>query len=132
MNQTAKELGLTPTEWDILEHRLQVSDAIAEALTDHAEDCEPHSSYHPDDIEECAELLRKGSWSQACEGFPEKMIHEILEDCVDGCTYFPDIDDAVAGGDITESQKMTRINAGYSLQEKISNITGNQNLVIMM
>lgn len=75
-NETIKELGLTRPQWEILKHRLEVPEAIADALAD----------YHPDDVIYVAECLEEGDWDRATCHSPE-IRDAVLAEAVNGSTY---------------------------------------------
>lgn len=104
-------LTLTKLEKDILDHRLEISDCICEALNDGAtEDLE---RWHEDDVEDvCLELLR-GDYEGA-KAINERLFLEVLIDAVEGSTYY--------GAAIADQskQKLAAIKrAGESLASKI-------------
>ena len=78
-NQVKTELNLTDTEWRILEHRLQVPDAIADTLQD-------DGIAHPTDVHIIAELLQVGDW-RAADAHSERITQEVLFDAAEGCTW---------------------------------------------
>ena len=100
-----KKLKFTKTEQRILDHRLGVPDAIAEAIG-----------------------ISYDFAFEVCKGIEAKITKEssygtleqtILEDCCSGCTMFADIDEAVAIGEINVGTKMSMMKAAYSLSDKV-------------
>jgi uncharacterized protein YuzB (UPF0349 family) len=102
-------MKISDTEWDIIEHRLGASDAIAEVL-------EFEEGMDPVAVEERVDELYNGG-PNSFNG-ESKLDLAIIRDCLDGCTMFADIDMAVFDGEITQGKMMAYYKAAYSLEEK--------------
>lgn len=96
-------MHLTNQEWLLLEHRLCLADCLADVL---------HDTFDWDakEVEECArEMYRELQADHQI--LPKHLLpgipREILRDCLDGSTYFADIDDAVATGEVTRGMRLT-------------------------
>jgi len=102
-------MKLTPSEWEIINHRLGAPDAIAECLVgsegfyySHEQTVDRAMAIEsPDDIDWSSELDR-----------------EIIQDCCLGCTLFGDMEDAVALGEVTKGWAMAMHKAAKSLEVK--------------
>ena len=106
----------TKQEWEIIEHRLDSTDAIAEALTDCCEDESPVVLESYNEVESRVyEISEKGQseidWESALD-------MAILRDAIDGNTAMVDIQDAVACGEITKGKMLRMFKSAYSIQEK--------------
>jgi len=107
-------MKFTPTEWEILCHRLAVPDALAEALSEpplYEEGAEYERLY-----DECHELEKIG---RIIPNPTERQL-EILRDCCEGCTMFADIEDAVALGDLTRSRMDYLFKSAQTLGVKLN------------
>ncbi len=99
----------TPTEWDIILHRLGAPDAIADVLSE-----ELVTATH-EEIWTRASDIGEGSdidWSSPLD-------RAIIEDCCSGCTMFWDIQDAVACNELTKGQMLAMFKAAKSLSTKL-------------
>lgn len=86
----ATTIRFTPSEWEIIEHRLSEPDAIAEALTDHCDGEDPV-------VQESPQEVRDAACKMAIEG-PTVMLtttlqRAILADACDGSTFFASMED---------------------------------------
>lgn len=105
---------LTPLERHILNHRLDASDAIADALSD----CPEPYTWDFDTIDEVAQMLRHDSWQMAIE-VGTKLVQDIIWDCIDGDVFVDISEDAWLSGEISQ-QKLSAIQrAGDSLKAKV-------------
>lgn len=109
-------LQTTEREWAILEHRLGVPDSIADVLS-------YEYGHNRDKVEQVVEILRQKKWDEANNISPE-IVREVLKDCIEGSTYFCDIDDAVEIGEISRGDMLADFRAGHSLVEKVSEAIG--------
>lgn len=100
-------LKLTPLEREILNHRLEVPDAIADALMDNDD-----YSLNEEDIENAINKLYRGG---DAETDIEKLV---LWDCVDGSTY------GARSDEITHQKQAAIDRAGDSLARKVSAVIG--------
>ena len=121
------KIQLTKLEAKILRHRLEVPDALVEALTDVCPgDFDP--KYHPQDIEDIAEVLEANLNSDTldttkAEEINTKITHVVLTDCVEGSTWVGSMH-----GDQSKRMISKHIKAGESLAKKIGEYVGNDNL----
>lgn len=105
--------AFTPTEWEILAHRLAVSDAIADALTDDgAQWSWMEIATRVDD------LLGIDKDNIDLDDLSE-LDRAILHDCCTGSTFFADVVEAIASGQITQGWANARLKAAYSLDKKL-------------
>lgn len=100
-------MKLTKLETEILNHRLEAPDEIAEAL----------DKYMVEDVETVCSLLMQGNFDTCLANAPE-ITADILQDCVDGSTYM--------GHSNHESPQKARAmyRAGCSLAVKVSEFIG--------
>lgn len=113
----------TAAEWQIIEHRLEVEDCVAECLSDEAN--EVHFAF--EDVENACHDLRVGgrdSVASVVEKYGRGMIADILEDCLDGSTFFGDIDSEVALENITAANVRKLRRAADTLDAKVSEFCG--------
>lgn len=106
-------MNLNPTEKELLQHRLDVPDALADALEEEFS--------HPY-VEECARVLAKALRTSADLDFSKLSACQLalLKDCIEGSTFFADAEDAVAAGTTTRSQLMHWQKAAHSLERKFA------------
>jgi hypothetical protein len=81
-------------QWKIVKHRLNVLDAIADALA-YNEDGSPNHS--ESDVDICGSMLQKNEWPDRME----VIALDIIADCLDGSTYLATMADAVDNGELT-------------------------------
>ncbi len=118
-------IKLTNNEWEIIEHRLSLSDAIAEALTDDLDACrtqEAEAKIIYNEVERQVEELRASIEATKTIDI-DSLRHyqrEALKDCMEGSTFFADIDDAVFEGEMTKGKVKALRKAGHSLQRKLN------------
>ena len=111
-------MNLTTNEWEIIDHRLGAPDCIADALTDGDEIDPPIlKSSHQEVIDRAWHL---SGYGQASIDFESKLDREIIIDCLDGCTFFADIDDAVASGELSKGKCLAYHKAANSLEKKFN------------
>ena len=117
-------IKLTNNEWEIVEHRLSLSDAIAEMLTDGLDPDMPEDERELifEEIEGEVETLRKTT--ELTKTIDTDMLtryqREALVDCMEGSTFFADMDDAVFEGEFTKGKALDLRKAGHSLQRKFN------------
>lgn len=87
----------TSKEWEIIKHRLEVPDAISECLGE-----EGHNTQLV--WENCDILLMTKGKITFEDLLP--LEKEIIIDCCEGSTFFCDMEDAVALGELTKSQSI--------------------------
>ena len=126
--RSAKAMKLTPTENEILLHRLAVPDALADTLTDCAEGESPAlPDVSREYVEQVAAELHEAMQARAF--IPSVLTpteRAILADCVEGSTFFGNIEDAVALGEVSKSKAARQVAAMESLAEKIGRLIGRQ------
>ena len=111
-------MELTKNESEIILHRLESADCIAEALTDHCEGDEPASAFSATEITSRVEEIESDGLRTI--DLSRQLDRDILRDCCDGCTFFGNMEDAVDFEEITR-QKAT---AYYTAAESLSNKVG--------
>jgi hypothetical protein len=74
-------INFTPAEWQVIEHRLAVPDAIAEALTDAEEGEEPALPVHRDEVADAALNM-----SGPVVTLVDDIDLEVLRDAIEGST----------------------------------------------
>lgn len=105
-----KTIRLTPTEIEILQHRLEVPETIADALEE---------EHDRETVERCAESLRY--YLKNCREIvlgQDAVADAILADCCNGSTFFGSSEDAVALGEITRGKLLNWQRAAASLEKK--------------
>jgi len=113
-NKTEKPF--TPTEWEIIEHRLACPDAIAQALTDGDDECPATLTEYTEDFVE--------KWATALWNNPQHidlnddLDRAIIIDCLEGSTFFCDMTDAVALGEISKGKYLAYCKASRSLEKR--------------
>ena len=114
-------IKLTNTEWEILEHRLGVSDCIADALYDFGL-TEAENEERWTQVQDAADALYDslGSAREIDTGALTEIDREILADCLSGSTFFADLDDAVHYGDLTRGKALAIRKAGRSIERKLN------------
>lgn len=124
-------IKLTDNEWGILEHRLDLTDCLAECYADTAfADAEREGKT-------MTEEQHKAAYEMA-EAAADKLKSEIsttreidvsalteldkwfLTDCMEGSTFFCGLDDAVWDGELTKGKVLSLRKAGHSLQRKLN------------
>lgn len=117
-------MHLTPSEVEILSHRLEVGDCIAECFTDTGDD-EPPCLWSFDEIMEVAKRLLAGL--PHLPDSPTTLEAEILEDCLTGSTLMQAAEDnqfPVSEGGIGKGKYLSMCKAASSLEVKISQLLG--------
>lgn len=110
------ELKLTPNEWAIVDHRLSLPDALADCLSDGEE-----AKYQWQQVCDAANNMRRDGKLVMVLEVPS-VEADILQDCVDGSTYFASAEDAVACGQISRGKLMADQKSAYSLHAKLTAI----------
>lgn len=117
-------INLTDNEWDIVEHHLSLSDAIAEVLTDGLDPDmrEDERELIFEQVQDEVEVLRKTIELTKTIDLDAitRYQREALADCLDGNTFFADMDDAVFEGHWSKGKAMALRKAGHSLQRKLN------------
>jgi len=114
-------MNLTELETKILNHRLEVPDAIVDALNGE----EDENIFFPDDIDDICEMLLEGSFLSA-QDYSYTITEAVLVDCVDGSTYWGA---SKTNGD--SNQKLGAIErAGNSLVKKIRAFTDHEEAIV--
>lgn len=113
--QTTTPLTLTKNEANILLHRLTVPDAIADCLLD----TEGLTTATHSEIMNCAfDLQRQINHTQSLT-IDTELQRIIIADAVDGSTYFANIEDEIALGNITHQWATALLRACDSLEAKL-------------
>jgi hypothetical protein len=117
-------IKLTDNEWEIIDHRLSLSDAVAEMLTDglDANMREDERELIFEQAQDEVEALRKSTELTKTIDIDalKRYQREALTDCLDGSTFFCDMDDAVFEGHLTKGKAMALRKAGHSLERKLN------------
>lgn len=103
-------ISLTPLEQEILQHRLDVPDAICDGLGGHG--------WHQEDVAAVVELVAAGNWDEAC-AICKPIACAALKDAVDGSTYY-----GAAIGNTSEQEMARILRAGNSLARKVAALIG--------
>lgn len=114
-------IKLTNSEWEILEHRLAISDCIADALYDFGLTKDENEARWTQ-VQEAADALNSSLRSTraiAVEALTE-VDREILADCLSGSTFFADLDNAVHYGELTRGKALAIRKAGRSIERKLN------------
>jgi hypothetical protein len=113
----SKDIKFTPLEWEILQHRLDVPCAIADALfetydekTDSIID-DPRWTW--DNVHDRAETL-----TQENIDLDNELDMAILYDAIDGSTYFCNMKEALDFGEISKGKYMSYHKAANSIENK--------------
>lgn len=122
-------LHFTPTEWEILQHRLDVPDAIVEALTDTPSGClemcaDPQVGF---DLIPAVVVEEHVDALGATDPFDDGRYYVstgpinrvILEDCVEGSTFFAGLQAALADKAISTGYYASRVKAARSIETKL-------------
>jgi hypothetical protein len=124
-------IKLTDNEYEILDHRLSLVQCLAEVYADtlaiEAEDAgvafadeQYHAAYTL--AENAAEKLWEtlGRTRQIDADALTDVEKFALADCLDGSTFFCDMDDAVFEGELTKGKALALRRAGQSLERKLN------------
>ena len=118
------KIQLTDNEWDIVEHHLSLSDAIAEVLTDGLNPDMPEDERELifEQVQDEVEALRKTIELTKTIDLDAitRYQRDALADCLDGNTFFADMDDAVFEGHWSRGKALALRKAGHSLQRKLN------------
>jgi len=96
-------------EWEILLHRLEMPDAIADCLTSETPDSFDEVLSEIEAISLINHEIETGTFE-----------HTIIKECAEGSTYFCNILDSVAVGEITKAEHKARLRAMKSLEKKLN------------
>ncbi len=124
------KIQLTDNEWEIVEHRLAVSDAIADALTSDLDTNmrEDERELIFEQVQDEVESLRKTielTKTIDTDALTRNQ-REALADCMDGSTFFAEMDEAVARfqhygeGTMSRGRALALRKAGHSLERKLN------------
>ena len=100
--EAIESIFFTKAEWEIIEHRLHVSDCIAECIE------EDHETVY----QTCRNLMISKRVTNGLE-------REIIKDCCEGSTFFANIQDAVLDGEMTKGKMLSYFKSAKSLGEKL-------------
>ena len=101
----------TNSEWEIINHRLEAPDAIAECFID-----SDWNNYSHDLVADRAGILSRGGQHEI--NWNSKLDMDILEDCCLGCVMFSDMQDAVLIGEVKKGWAMNAYKAAKSIERK--------------
>lgn len=107
----------------ILVHRLEIPDAILEALTDTAPG-DQECPFAPDDILQTCEMLLNHATTRYLPDVIWPVERAILEDVLSGNTYLIGLDDAHAQKLIRQREKEGILNAAKTLPRKFTEVYG--------
>ena len=105
-------MKFTPTEWEIIDHRLGAADSSAECLSDEPDDA-------PADFDTLLEVCRDLEKIGGDIPDPTELQLEVIYDCCCGCTFFADIWDEVALGNLSRGKVLAWFRAATSLEKKL-------------
>lgn len=103
-------MRLTKTECQIIEHRLEVPDCIADAL-EHLYSRETIYS----EVKKLHQTIRSNELTLETD-----IEREIIDDCLSGSTFFCGAEDAIATGELSKGQYMAWHKAANSLETKFN------------
>jgi hypothetical protein len=116
-----EKIIITPGEWKLIEHRLELTDCLAETMRDtydwDEKDCEAKAR---ELLRACEKQFAANNRIELDLGAMDEVTVEILKDCMDGTTYFADVEDAVALRNITRGTALAMERAAQSLEAKFS------------
>ncbi len=115
-------LFFTEKEWDIIRHRLEVPDAIVEAMTDCPAD-EPVEFTREEIYAAVDEMMALETRLHDRENLSD-CFKAVLVDCCDGSTYLSVARSAVDCGDMTRSKLAGLTRVANSLEAKVEQLTG--------
>ena len=101
-------IKFTKSEWEILLHRLEMPDAIAECLTSNEPELFDEFLKRIESISLVNHEIKVGTFE-----------HTVIKECAEGSTYFCNILDAVAIGEITKVKQTSMNRARKSLERKL-------------
>jgi hypothetical protein len=108
-------VNLSPVEFEIVEHRLAVPDALAECLSD-----DPEASFTHDEV--YAAVLQLTKQLETTRSFDTGTLRPvekaILIDCLEGSTFFADSEDAAASGEVSRGKLLSQQKAARKLEAK--------------
>lgn len=114
-------LLISPSEWEILQHRLHVPDAVAECL------CDTFDHFGFADVEAKAEEFAKlepinAGTATGCRiirvGLLDEVQIAILKECLEGSTFFTGDEDAVALGKVSRGAILQQKRAATTIAAK--------------
>ena len=105
-------MKFTPTQWDIILHRLGAPDAIAEFLH------EEHN-LEPAIVERHAYQLQGEPLASINSRAFDELETTIIKECVRGSTYFHAIDAQIGDGDISRSKAAYQVKSMYELADML-------------
>ena len=124
-------IKLTDSEWGILEHRLDLTDCLGECYADtmYTEAEDAGRAMSDEEHQSLKNTAEAAAHKLNCDIRRTRQIDTdtltsldkwILADCLDGTTFFTDIDDAVWDGELTKGKVLSLRKAGHSLQRKFN------------
>lgn len=113
-------INFTPAEWRVIEHRLAVPDAIADALTDAEEGEEPVLPVHRDEVADAALNM-----SGPDVTLVDDIDLEVLRDAIEGSTVPYATKDAIHYGAENEVRQAHSTRRNFkSIERKFGEATG--------
>lgn len=109
------KIELTETQWQMIEHRLTLSDCLADCLHD-------TFGWRWSDVEAVANNLYKSlKASRTIDTDALNPVEiEVIRDCVDGSTWFCDSEDAVATRQMTRGRLLGWHKSAAALEKKLA------------
>ena len=108
---TATTIKFTPTEMEIIQHRLVDSDCIIQCILETEGD-----KFSEDELCDAIDRIEKSLNSVDAT---DKAVMEVLFDCLDGSTFFANMDDGVALEMLTQAKANAYQRAANSIEKKM-------------
>jgi hypothetical protein len=118
-------LNLTEKEYALLEHRITLWDALADCISDTYPEKFTWDETYKVASELDAQLRKQSKELGRIEIDVDKLTElqkEILQDCIDGSTFFASSEDAVASGEIKRTQLMAWKKMAYNIEKKFKDV----------
>ena len=113
-------INFTPAEWQVIEHRLAVPDAIADALTEAEDGEEPTLPVHRDEVADAAKTM-----SGPVVTLIDDIDLEVLRDAIEGSTVPYATKDAIQYGAEDEAKQARSTRRHFkSIERKFGEATG--------
>ena len=113
---TTNITNFTPGEWAIIDHRLGASDAIIECF----QDCED-PAWSVQEIADRIEQIERSGGRNIDTSDP--LTCAIIRDCLDGSTFFANIEDAIFDGCINRGEALAAHRAANRLDARWNTTT---------
>lgn len=115
-------LVLAPLEAEILLHRLEAGGAIEDALCDTPPGMRRRWSRSV--VARAVEQVTVALQEHRRVGVGAPVVAAVLEDCVSGSTYYANLDEDVAAGELTRAKAAAVRRAGESVRAKLGQVLG--------